>query len=212
MKSHRAAFTIALATLLMLCTALTASATIPTRGSSGNGVDSNAQNWMLLGRTAPIKLSTNGKSAMMKREVICLRQDVEDAFPSPTPALVGSCDSGLYMHLFQLQSTSLSVFVNIGKLVNFVANTGSNPNLGVMLCDSPSSGNTIEMCTNTVQANLPNITFTNSKTSITFAVPNTFPTYPAGTAEQGQGLTFFVITQQPVGAALPIQWPTVSIH
>jgi hypothetical protein len=210
MRSHPTALSFFKVILLVLCMTLAASAKLPTRGSSGNGQDSNGANWMLVARSQPIKLSANGKSAMMSREVICLNQDVEDAFFSPTATLVGSCDSGVYMHLFQFQSISANVFVAIGKLVGFVASTGSNPNLGIMLCDDPTLGNTVEMCTNTAAANIPNITFTNSKTSITFTVSGTFPSYPAGTAEQGQGLTFFVITNQ--AAPLPIQWPSVSIH
>jgi hypothetical protein len=103
------------------------------------------------------------------------------------------------------------VFVAISKLVGFAADTTSaNPNVGVMLCDSNGS-NTVEMCTNTTAANIPNITVTSSKTSITFTIPNTFPSYSAGTAEQGAGLTFFVITDQSA-SPLPIQLPSVGIH
>jgi hypothetical protein len=68
------------------------------------------------------------------------------------------------------------------------------------------------MCANTVKANLPNITVTGVKNGVTFAVPNTFPAYAAGTAEQGKGLTFFLIIQQPAGAVLPIQMPGVGIR
>lgn len=203
------ALSVASTALLVLCTTLTASAALPVRGSSGNGEDSNAANWLLLGRSQAVKLSANGKSVMMTREIVCLNQDVEDSFVSFTPALAGSCDSGVYMHLFQLQSTSVNVFVQIGKLVNFVANTGSNPNIGVMLCD-PTLNNTVEMCTNANSSSIPNITYTSSKTAVTFSVSNTFPSYPAGTAQEGTGLTFFVITNQ--AAPLPLQWPTIGIH
>jgi hypothetical protein len=213
-RFHQTSLTFAFTTLLILGAAVSASATLPTRSTSGNGQDSNAASWMLLARSQPIKLSANGKSVMMSREVVCLQQDVEDSFPSPTAALVGSCDRGVYMHLFQFQSTSLNVSVNIGKLIGFVANITNNPpdpnNLGVMLCDL-TLGNTLEMCTNDSGSKIPNITFTSTKTSITFTVPNTFPTYPAGTPQEGRGLTFYVITDQSA-APLPMQWPSVGIH
>jgi hypothetical protein len=99
--------------------------------------------------------------------------------------------------------------VAIGKLVGF-NNPANVNNYGVMICDSPT--NTIEMCTNDpTGTHIPNITAVAAKTSVTFTVPNTFPTYPAGTAQQGQGLTFFVITNQQA-APLPIGLPSVGIR
>jgi hypothetical protein len=206
MTLNRIAAKFALIALAVLYAATMASAgTI--RGTSGNGEDSNAPNWLLLGRSKSIPLAANGKTATMTREIICLNQDDENAFPSPTLTLSGSCDSGVYMYLFQFQSTSANVAVSIGKLVGFVPTNVNN--FGVMICDSPT--NTIEMCTNDpTGTHIPNFTVVAGKTSVTFTVPNTFPTYPAGTAQQGQGLTFFVITQQ--GVPLPIGLPSVGIH
>ena len=207
MTLNRTAPMFALVALAVLCAATMASAgTI--RGSSGNGEDSNAPNWLLLGRSQIMTLTANGKKATMTREIICLNQDVENAFPSPTLTLSGSCDTGDYMYLFQFQSTSANVGVAIGKLVGF-NNPANVNNYGVMICDSPN--NTIEMCTNDpTGANIPSFTASPTKTSVTFAVPGTFPTYPAGTAQQGQGLTFFVITKQ--AASLPISLPSVGIR
>jgi hypothetical protein len=206
MKPNRIASKFALIALTVLCAATIALAgTI--RGSSDNGEDSNAPNWLLLGRSQSISLAANGKKATMTREIICLNQDVENARPSPTLTLSGSCDTGDYMYLFQFQSTSSNVGVSIGKLSGFDFNNVNN--FGVMICDSPT--NTIEMCTNDpTGTHIPNFTTSTTKTSVTFTVPNTFPTYPAGTAEQGQGLTFFVITKQ--AAPLPISLPTVGIR
>ena len=207
MTPNRTATKFALVALTVLYAATMASAAVTIRGSSGNGEDSNAPNWLLLGRSQSITLAANGKKATMTREIICLNQDVENAFPSPTLTLSGSCDSGVYMYLFQFQSTSANVGVSIGKLSGFVPTNANN--FGVMICDSPT--NTIEMCTNDpTGTHIPNITAVASKTAVTFTVPNTFPTYPAGTAQQGQGLTFFVITQQ--AAPLPISLPTVGIR
>jgi hypothetical protein len=205
MTSNRTANKFALVALAVLCAATMASAgTI--RGSSGNGEDSNAPNWLLLGRSQIITLTANGKKATMTREIICLTQDVENAFPSPTLTLSGSCDTGDYMYLFQFQSTATNLGVSIGKLSGFTP--GNVNNFGVMICDSPT--NTIEMCTNDDGTHIPNFTAVAAKTSVTFTVPGTFPTYPAGTAQQGQGLTFFVITKQ--AAPLPISLPTVGIR
>src|ERR1700674_415663 len=192
--------------LTVLCAATMASAgTI--RGSSGNGEDGGAPNWLLLGRSKSITLTANGKKAAMTREIICLNQDVEDAFPSPTLTLSGSCDTGDYMYLFQFQSTATNLGVAIGKLSGFDPTNVNN--FGVMICDSPN--NTIEMCTNDpTGTHIPNFAAIAGKTSVTFTVPGTFPTYPAGTAQQGQGLTSFVITKQ--AAPLPISLPTVGIR
>jgi len=206
MTLNRIGTKFALLALTVLCAATMASAgTI--RGSSGNGEDGGAPNWLLLGRSKSITLTANGKKAAMTREIICLNQDVEDAFPSPTLTLSGSCDTGDYMYLFQFQSTATNLGVAIGKLSGFDPTNVNN--FGVMICDSPN--NTIEMCTNDpTGTHIPNFAAIAGKTSVTFTVPGTFPTYPAGTAQQGQGLTFFVITKQ--AAPLPISLPTVGIR
>jgi hypothetical protein len=206
MTLNRIAAKFALIASAILCTATVASAgTI--RGVSADGVDSNAPNWLLLGRSKSIPLAANGKKATMTREIVCLSQDVENAFPSPTLTLSGSCDQGDYMYVFQFQSTSANVGVSIGKLVGFDPTNVNN--FGVMICDSPN--NTIEMCTNDpTGTHIPSFTTSTTKTSVTFTVPGTFPTYPAGTAQQGQGLTFFVITKQ--AAPLPIALPSVGIR
>src|ERR1700730_17602821 len=205
--TNRIATKFALVALTVLCAATIASAgTI--RGSSDNGEDSNAPNWLLLGRSQSISLAANGKKAISTREIICLNQDVENARPSPTLTLSGSCDTGDYMYLFQFQSTSANVGVSIGKLSGFDFKNVNN--FGVMICDSPT--NTIEMCTNDpTGTHIPSMTIAASKTAVTFTVPGTFPSYPAGTAQQGQGLTFFVITSQ-LAAPLPISLPTVGIR
>jgi len=206
MRSHPAPAKFALITLAALFAAALASA-ITIRGASGNGQDSNAPNWLLLGRSKAIPLAANGKKAVATREIVCLNQDDENALSNPTVSLSGSCDSGVYMYLFQFQSTSANVGVAIGKLSGFDPTNVNN--FGVMICDSPT--NTIEMCTNDpTGTHIPSITTVAAKTSVTFTVPNAFPTYPAGTAQQGQGLTFFVITRQ--SSPLPISLPSVGIR
>jgi hypothetical protein len=207
MTLNRTTTKFALIVVTLLCAATIASATLIIRGSSGNGEDSNAPNWLLLGRSRAKSLAGNGKKATMRREIICLNQDVENALPTPTLTLSGSCDTGDYMYLFQFQSTAANVGVAIGQLSGFDPSNANN--FGVMICDSPN--NTIEMCTNDpTGTNIPNITASTTNTSVTFTVPNTFPTYLAGTPQQGRGLTFFVITHQ--AAPLPIALPKVGIR
>src|SRR5258706_14514609 len=106
----------------------------------------------------------------MTREILCLNQVVENAFPSPTLSLSGSCDSGSYLFLFQFQSTSANVGVSIGKLVGFVP--GNVNNFGVIICDR--SAKPIEMCRiDPTDPHIQNFTAVSAKTSVTFTVPNT---------------------------------------
>ena len=196
----------ALVALALLCMVGLASA-LAIRGSSGNGVDSNAVSWLLVGRSPAQKVAGNGKQAVVTREIVCLNQDVEASLGSPTDTLSGSCDSGNYMYVYQVQSTSLNVNVAVSGLTGFSPTNTST--FGVMLCDNPSL-NSIEMCTTATQGQLPSITTTTSKSQVVFTVPGTFPTYPAGQGLEGQGLTFFVITQQTT--PLPLGAPHLAIH
>lgn len=197
---------VVLATVLVVSVA---SANV-TKGASGNGDDSNAPNWMLQGRSVAVKVTGNGKTATIARERICPNQTVENALPSPTLNLSGSCDDGVYMLLFQVQSTASNLNVHISRLSNFASATTND--YGVLICDSPS--NTIEMCTNDpTGTHIPSYTTTRTKTGVTFTVPGTFPTYPAGTKEQGQGLTFFVITNSnQAGPPLPLDVVNIAIN
>jgi hypothetical protein len=207
MRFNRTVTTFALVALAVLYAVVMASASTTIRGSSGNGEDGNAVNWLMLGRSQDLILSITGKKATMRREIVCLNQDVENALSSPTQSLSGSCDSGVYMNVIQLQSTSANVGVFVGKLVGF--NPANVADYGVMICDSPT--NTIELCTNDpTGTHIPNITATTTANTVTFSVPGTFPSYPAGTTQQGRGLTFFVITRQT--SALPIGVPTVGVR
>jgi hypothetical protein len=207
MRSNRTFTTFALVTLTVLCVATIAFA-VTIRGSSGNGEDSNAPNWLLQGRNLGITISGNGKKANMSREIVCLDQDVENALPSPTLTRSGGCDTGDYMHVFQFQTSATNLSVTIGHLSGFDPTNASN--FGVMICDSAS--NTIEMCTNDpTGTHIPtNITATTTSISVTFTIPNAFPSYPVGTPQQGRGLTFFVITHQ--NNPLPISLPFVFIQ
>ena len=206
MRSTQSVTIFALVPLAVLGVAMMAFAgTI--RGSSQNGEDGNAPHWMLMGLSQDTRLSNAGKTATMRHETICLNQDAEDSQPSPVLTLSGGCDTGDYMYLFQFQSKANNLSLSIGHLKGF--NPADTTTFGVMICDSTT--NTIELCTNATASQIPNFTTTTTLNSVTFTVPNAFPNYPAGTAQQRRGLTFFVITSQQ-SSPLPIGLPTVGIH
>jgi hypothetical protein len=206
MRTNRSATEFALVAVIVLC-ATTMLFAVTIRGSSANGEDSGAPHWLLLGRSKNLTLSGNGKTATMRREIVCPNQDVENAQFSPVLTLSGSCDSGTIMLIYQLQSTASDLAVTFKSLAGFNTATAY---YGVMICDSPN--NTIELCTNAPQTSIPDITTTFTNSSVTFTVPGTFPTYSAGTAQQGQGLTFFIILQPLGGPPLPMgMQPTVVI-
>jgi hypothetical protein len=209
MNFSRKVLTLSLVAGIVLLASTAAFAKLPVRRSSQNGEDSNAAFWNLLSVTQPLNLAANGKKVVLTRQVICVNQDVENAMASPNLALTGTCDSGLYLHVFQLKSTSANVTLVLGQLNGFVADA-TVPNYGVMVCDSPS--NTLELCINDTNPNdVPDITFSvaKNKTSVSFVIPN-FPVFPAGTGNQGQGMTVFVLVKQP--QALPIQFLQVGIR
>lgn len=206
MKTNRAATVFTLVTLIVLC-ATTMLFAVTIRGSSQNGQDNGAAHWLLVGRMKLLSLKGNNKTATMRREVVCPNQDVEDAQASPVLTLSGSCDSGAYLSIFQVQSTATDLTVVFNSLTGFDGTNANN--YGVMICDSPN--NTIELCTKATASAIPNITTTTTKSSVTFTVPGTFPTYPGGTAQQGQGLAFFIITQQTTPLPLGTE-PIVAIR
>jgi hypothetical protein len=190
---------------MMTLIALPSFARINVRPTSDNGASNGSDSWTLLGRSVVIPLSANGKSVKATRQIICPNQD----------QLNGSCTSGDYVFLFQIQSTSANVNVNIGKLQGFVKVDGDDSGTyGVMLC---SDFNDQELCT--TNPNDPNlthisaITFTTKGkkiTAVTFTVPSFF-NFPAGsTPQEGQGLTFYI--QIHLNTALPLIYPTLGIN
>jgi hypothetical protein len=214
MNFSRPNFSRCLIALVVLCVSTAAFAKLPTRRSSQNGEDINAAHWNLLSVSQPLTLSAKGKKVTITRQIICVNQDVENAQSTPDVSLTGTCEGGLYLHVFQLKSTSgQPVTVNIRQLTGFVADDGvedGTPNYGVLTCDSPD--NTLELCTNdTNPDDIPDIAFSvaKNKTRATYVIPN-FPDCPAGVGNQGQGLTLFILVQQ--ASPLPIQIPTIGIQ
>jgi len=165
MRTNRSATEFALVALIVLF-ATTMLFAVTIRGSSGNGEDGGAPNWLLLGRSKNLSLNGNGKAATMRREIVCPNQDVENAQFSPVLTLSGSCDSGTIMLIYQFQSTASNLAITFKSLAGF---DGTNVNnYGVMICDSPN--NTIELCTNSPQSGIPNITTTTGKSTVTSPV------------------------------------------
>ena len=206
MKMNRSATMFALVGVIVLCTTTMLFA-VTIRRSSDNGVDNGAPHWLLVGRMKLVTLNGNGKTATFRREVVCPQQDVENAQTNPTLTLSGSCDQGAYMLVYQFQSTASNLSITFKSLSGFDGTNANN--YGVMICDS--SQNTIELCTNAPATSIPNIATSFTKNSVTFTVPGTFPTYPGGTQQQGQGLTFFIMIQQTPPLPLGMQ-PTVAIQ
>ncbi len=187
--------------LAVVTASIPAFARLPVRQSSENGQSGSEDNWTLLGRSVPMTLTAGGKVVKMTRQIICPGQDRSD----------GGCASGNYMFLFQLQSTSTSVPINIGKLQGFTPVGGDgSATYGVMICDD--TFNDLELCTEDPGDNnyslLSGITWKTGKTTVSFTVPS-FPSFPAGEQpEEGQGLTFFVVTHQT--SPLPIAYPSIG--
>jgi FlaG/FlaF family flagellin (archaellin) len=173
----------------------------PVRLSSQNGQGNSVDQWSVLGRTVSIPLTANGKKVTVTRQIICSENgDRTD----------GSCGSGNYIYLFQLQSTSANVTVNIGKLVK---GTFTGSFFGINICDDdPESGNNEELCTEDPnQTGLSGIVVkTISTTSVSFTIQGAFPSFPAGTPEEGQGVTFYIQTHQT--SPLPVALPSIGIQ
>lgn len=181
-------------------------ATIPVRGSSQNGEDSNAAFWNLFGPTEVRRLTKGTTVVNYKQQIVCPNQTVTNAVNQQDTLHSGTCEDGAYLFIYQLRSSATNVTVKLGNLVGFTANANT-PTYGVMLCDS--STNTLELCTTATASQLPAITFSSTSTSATFFIPN-FPKFPNGTRHQGQGTTLFVMTQQT--APNPIALPTIALQ
>lgn len=211
MKLRHKSVAMGLVLLAALSTATTAFA-IKIKRPSENGDNSNALQWLLLGKAVHTTVNHNGKSVVVTSEIVCPSQDVEAVVTSHTPvaSLSGSCDSGEYLYIYQFQSTSTNVTLKFKNLGLF---NDSDPSLdyGVVLCDGDPQGNTLELCTNDpTGSNLPAITATQvGAHAVNFVVPN-FPAFPAGTPQQGQGLTLFILTKQ--NAPLPVHLLLLGIE
>ena len=211
---------------VLLLSSVAVLAAVPVRGSSKNGTNDSQPLMNLFGPTQ--FQGKDGGSVGVATQYICPNQDVADSNPGnftdsdsthpDTLKLAGSCTSGLYKFLFQLQPTTnlRNVTVTIGNLVGFTPGTDdtvdfNNPTYGVQLCDT--GGNTLELCTKLSEAQLPviNATINAKHTKVTFTINKIGPTtVPQGVDYEGQGLTFEVITKQT--PKTPIAVPKISVN
>jgi hypothetical protein len=217
----RLPFVPALLVLITLCSAFALGA-VPTRGSSKNGVDSGAPFWNVFG---PTSSETMAYGIYLRRQIICPNQDFANAVDASNiqqlidsggdPSTVnvsdsGTCQSGAYMFLFQIRSSNKNLQATITNLVGFTPDTTEGfGTYGVETCED---FNTLELCSNVAAASTTNLaklakvsaTINSAHTRIVFCIP-AVPSFPAGTPQQGQGLTLVVVTQQTPGTppALP---------
>jgi hypothetical protein len=186
---------------------------IPVRGSSQNGVDSDAPFWNLMGPTSP-NVRNNG-AVSVETEIVCTNQQVAAAVDNTDSADAGTCIDGNYTFLFQIQTTAPSLKISLTDLVGFTPFvSGNGSSYGVAICDNdpnnPQASNTLQLCSTVTGVDLSSITATVNKknTIIRIGVPSV-PSFPAGVGKQGQGLTLVVVTSQ--GAGHPVSVPKINI-
>ena len=204
----------ALTCCLILLSSASFAGSLPTRGSSKNGGTELSGNWNIFGPTA-VDVRHNG-DLTIRTQYICPNQDFANAQRPSDFANSGTCTGGLYMFLFQFQGTVSKI--TLGSLVGFDPSPQNGnpgfPTYGLVSCDDTNTG---ELCSNLTDASaddqtkVDNITTKINKknTNVVFTIP-AFPQLPPGTDKQGQGLTFFVITQQTPGT--PVSVPKIGLN
>ena len=161
--------------VICLLVTLPALASIPVRGSSRNGDNGSAAFWAALGPTQLLTLVQGTTKVMYKEQVVCPGQDFANASDPTDTQNAGACESGSYLFIYQLRSTSTNVSILLSGIMGFTPDSTA-PNYGVMLCDSTT--NTLTLCTTASQDQLPAITFTPNatNTTATFFIPS-FPNF-----------------------------------
>lgn len=187
--------------------ALPAFAAIPVRGSSRNGDNGSAAFWAAMGPTQLLTLIQGTTQVMYKEQMVCPGQDFANASDPTDTQNAGACESGSYLFIYQLRSTSTNVSILLSGIMGFTPDSTS-PNYGVMLCDSTT--NTLTLCTTATQDQLPNITFSTSANNgtATFVIPS-FPNFKTGPNHEGQGITIFILTQQ--SGPRPVSIPRIAL-
>jgi hypothetical protein len=193
--------------VICLLVSMPALASIPVRGSSRNGENGSAAFWAALGPTQLLTLVQGTTKVMYKEQVVCPQQDFANASDPTDTQNAGACESGSYLFIYQLRSTSTNVSILLSGIMGFTPDSTS-PNYGVMLCDSTT--NTLELCTTATQDQLPAITFTpnSTNTTATFFIPS-FPNFKDGPNHEGQGITIFILTQQT--GPRPVSIPRIAL-
>lgn len=191
-------------------------ASTPVRGASQNGIDIHAAFWNLVGPTAP-SVRQNGAVAV-ERQIVCTTRDVSAALDTADIADAGTCVSGDYTFLFQIQTSATSLTVTLSNIVGFtpvIDDPASS--YGVAICDNdpknPQTSNTLQLCSHVSTLDLSSISATVNKenTRIKFVVPS-MPTFAPGVGYQGQGLTLVVVTNQPGVHAISVPRITINLQ
>ena len=202
--------------LILLTSVASFAGSLPTRGSSKNGITELSANWNIFGPTA-VDTRHNG-DLTIRTQYVCANQDFVNAQNPSDFEDSGTCltdSKGRYIFIYQFQGTVSKI--TLGGLVGFTPDNGSvtgDQTYGLISCDDANTG---ELCSNLTdlsadnQTKLDNITTTIPKKNnkVTFSIP-AFPQLPPGTDKQGQGLTLFVITEQPQGA--PVVVPKIGLN
>src|SRR5215469_666225 len=81
-------------------------ATIPVRGSSQNGEDSDAAFWNLFGPTEVRTLTKGTTTVNYKQQVVCTNQTVTNAVNQQDTLHSGTCEDGSYIFIYQLCTTA----------------------------------------------------------------------------------------------------------
>jgi hypothetical protein len=199
-------------TSLILCSIDGFAAALPLRGSSKNGITEQSSNWNIFGPVASIP--RHGGDVSLRTQVVCANRDLVNAVNPEDFENSGTCQSGNYLFIFQIQSSVDKLVVVIGNLVGFTPDeTEGFASYGLLVCED---SNTAELCSDTAHASTDalakldkiSVTVNKKATAIKFRIPR-FPLLPAGVGpRQGQGLTFVVLTAQPVGQ--PVVVPRIS--
>lgn len=196
--------------LFLVCVLLSAEAfaQVPVRGSSRNGTSESAGSWNLYGPTLPTP--TAGGDVNIATQVVCPEQDVSASDPTPDFTTAGSCVSGHYLFLIQIQTNRKKLTVTLSNLIGFTPDLSDStaPTYGVNLCDDT---NDRQLCTTLSQGQpLPqiNFSFKNQNSKIVVDVRKLAP-FLQGTGVQGRGLTLAVETLQT--PSLLIAFPKISV-
>ena len=97
-------------TALILCSIESFAVALPSRGSSKNGVTEQSSNWNIFGPVASIP--RHGGDVSLRTQVVCANRDLVNAVNPADFENSGTCQSGSYLFIFQIQSSvnRLAVF------------------------------------------------------------------------------------------------------
>jgi hypothetical protein len=198
----------------------------PVRKTSANGSDDNAFAWNLFGPTFGVP--TDGGDFSIATQVICpdrsvgtfveLDKIINNSSDPSNSAAAGSCvpdpnitdsTTSRYLFLFQVQTNKKNFKATISNLVGFVPVESPDPNYGIEICDTD---NTLQLCTFLSQPDAENLNVTTTVSANNKKITHVVRKLPfiAGELQQGQGLTFFVLTEQPINA--PIVFPKFNVQ